>query len=169
MHIPFSAKFSRVFNFANFANFQPFEKIFQQKFLTHGVRCAHAASSRNEIFKNCYPRKFRPSKSCVVHHSCVSWPPNCSCNYHIELKLAVDVRVSYRVLSWGWKQDGSRMIVACISMHISIRGYKGRLGAYSPPRPGNMKRTIQWSKRNNTTNPQQCYNYLLLSFGTVCI
>ena len=49
------------------SNFQLFAKIFQWKFLTHGVQCAvHAAKSLqnyfNEIFKNCYSRKFRPSK-----------------------------------------------------------------------------------------------------------
>ena len=46
--IPYSAKFSRVFNFANFANFQLFAKIFQQKFLTHGVWSARAANSQNK-------------------------------------------------------------------------------------------------------------------------
>ena len=55
--IPKSAKFSRVFNFVNFANFQPFMKMFQRKFLTCGVQCARAAKLRsyfNKIFKNCY-------------------------------------------------------------------------------------------------------------------
>ena len=41
-NIPYSAKFLRVFNFANF---QLFAKIFKQKFLTCGVQCARAASS----------------------------------------------------------------------------------------------------------------------------
>ena len=36
----YSAKFSWVFNFANFANFQLFVKIFQRKFLTPDVQCA---------------------------------------------------------------------------------------------------------------------------------
>ena len=61
--LPYSAKFSQVFNFANFtnfANFQLFGKIFQQKFLTRSVRYVHAASSRNEIAirENLDPRKF---------------------------------------------------------------------------------------------------------------
>ena len=34
MFIPYSAKFVQVCNFENFANFQSFAKIFQQKFLT---------------------------------------------------------------------------------------------------------------------------------------
>ena len=42
IYILYSAKFSRVFNFVNF---QPFAKIFQQKFLTHGVQCVCAANS----------------------------------------------------------------------------------------------------------------------------
>ena len=65
MNIQYSTKFSQVFNFVNFANFQPFAKIFQRKYLTRGVRCARAASLRNyfnKISKNCYPRKFRPMK-----------------------------------------------------------------------------------------------------------
>ena len=40
--IPYSAKFLRIFNFANFKNFQPCAKIFQRKFLTRGVQCACA-------------------------------------------------------------------------------------------------------------------------------
>ena len=43
--ILYSTKFLRVFNFTNFANFQPFAKIFQQNFLTHSVQCARAANS----------------------------------------------------------------------------------------------------------------------------
>ena len=49
----------------NFVNFQPFAKVFQQKFLTYGMECARAANLRNyfnEIFKNRYSRKCRPSK-----------------------------------------------------------------------------------------------------------
>ena len=62
MQLPYSAKFSRVFNFSNFTNFA---KIFQRKFLTRGMWRACAANLRNyfnEISKNCYSRKFRPSK-----------------------------------------------------------------------------------------------------------
>ena len=40
VNILYSAKFSGVFNFANFANFQLFVKIFQRKFLTCGMRRA---------------------------------------------------------------------------------------------------------------------------------
>ena len=66
VNIPYSAKFSGVFNFVNFANFQLFVKIFQRKFLTSSVRCARAASSRNYFTKsskiaireNLDPRKF---------------------------------------------------------------------------------------------------------------
>ena len=56
----YSAKFSRVFNFANFANIQLFAKIFQKKFLTPDVQCAHAANSLNEItiHENLDPRNF---------------------------------------------------------------------------------------------------------------
>ena len=43
--VPYSAKFSRVFNFADFMDFQPFVKVFQQKFVTHGVQCARVANS----------------------------------------------------------------------------------------------------------------------------
>ena len=53
----YSAQFSWVFNFVNF---QPFAKIFQQKFLTCGVQCVRAANLRNyfnEIFKNRYSQK----------------------------------------------------------------------------------------------------------------
>ena len=54
--IPYSAKFSRVFNFANFANFQPFAKIFQPKFLPHGVQCARAANSRDYMVAQKYTK-----------------------------------------------------------------------------------------------------------------
>ena len=39
--VPYSAKFSRVFNFTNFANFKPSVKLFQRKFLTRKP-CARA-------------------------------------------------------------------------------------------------------------------------------
>ena len=61
--IPYGAKFSLVFNFTNFTNFQPFTKVFQWKILTHGVQCVCATNSYNyfnKIFKNHYLRKFRP-------------------------------------------------------------------------------------------------------------
>ena len=45
--IPCSTKFLHVFNFANFANFQLFAKIFQHKFLPCGVQCVGAVNSRN--------------------------------------------------------------------------------------------------------------------------
>ena len=50
--IPYSTKFSQIFNFANF---QPFTKIFQQKYLTCGVQCPRAANLQyyfNEFVKN---------------------------------------------------------------------------------------------------------------------
>ena len=59
--LSYSAKFLLVFNFANF---QPFAKIFQQKFLIRSVRCARASefvstkSSKIAIRENLYPRKF---------------------------------------------------------------------------------------------------------------
>ena len=65
----------RVFNFANFANFQPFVKIFQRKFLTCCVQCIHAANSWNyfnEIFKNRYSWKFRPLK--ILRYTVVLCP-----------------------------------------------------------------------------------------------
>ena len=64
--ILYRAKFSWVFNFADFINFQSFAKIFKRKVWTHGAQRVCAANSRNyfnEIFKNRYsgnldPRKF---------------------------------------------------------------------------------------------------------------
>ena len=62
--IPYSAKFSQVFNFANFANFQLFAKVFQRKFLTCSVRVQQAhkiistKSSKIAIHKNLDPQKF---------------------------------------------------------------------------------------------------------------
>ena len=44
-----SAKFSWVFNFANF---QPFVKIFQRKFLTRGMRCVRTVNLRNYLTKS---------------------------------------------------------------------------------------------------------------------
>ena len=44
--IPYSAKFSRVFNFANF---QLFTKIFHRKFLTRSMWCVCAANLRNYL------------------------------------------------------------------------------------------------------------------------
>ena len=41
----------------NFANFQPFAKIFKRKFLTCGMQCTCAVNSQNyfnEFFKNRY-------------------------------------------------------------------------------------------------------------------
>ena len=58
--IPYSAKFSCVFNFVNF---QLLAKTFQ--ILTSSVQCTRAANLQNyfnKIFKNCYSRKFSPSK-----------------------------------------------------------------------------------------------------------
>ena len=42
---------------------------------------------------------------------CGQWEGACS------QTLAPVSRVSYRILSWGGKEDGSRMIVACESIH----------------------------------------------------
>ena len=44
LDIPYSAKFLWVFNFANF---QPFAKIFQRKFLTCSMQCACAVNLQN--------------------------------------------------------------------------------------------------------------------------
>ena len=49
------------FNIANFANFQPLMKTFQQNFSTCGMQGVCAVNSQNyfnEIFKSCYLRKF---------------------------------------------------------------------------------------------------------------
>ena len=59
VHIPYSTKFSWVFNFVNF---QPFATIFQRKFLTHGMQCACAANSQNYFNKIAIRKKIRPSK-----------------------------------------------------------------------------------------------------------
>ena len=37
-------------------------------------------------------------------------------NYQLNMKSLVQNRDSYRILSWGGIQDGSRMIVGCKSM-----------------------------------------------------
>ena len=77
--LPYSAKFLRVFNFANFANFQPFAKIFQRKFLTCGMQCAHATNSRNyfneiTIRKYLDPRKFSAIRYVLISHILASYP-----------------------------------------------------------------------------------------------
>ena len=86
--LPYGAKFSRVFNFANF---QLFAKIFQRKFLTRGVQCARAVCACSEFAKlfqrnlqkllsakistveNFDPRKFSAIrqllKGAAAHHS----------------------------------------------------------------------------------------------------
>ena len=38
------------------------------------------------------------------------------CHAILTTNLEYMIRVSYRILSWGGKQDGSRMIVACVSV-----------------------------------------------------
>ena len=60
--LPYSIKFSQVFKFVNFANFQPFAKMFQRNFLTRAVQCANLWNNLNEVFINHYLQKFRPSK-----------------------------------------------------------------------------------------------------------
>ena len=81
--LPYTAKFSRVFNFANFVNFQPFAKLFQRKFFyTYtsvftciGVDGQHAAeSTRNTLWrdnlrsKHCIADsyKFKCGQRCVT-------------------------------------------------------------------------------------------------------
>ena len=59
--VPFSAKFSQVFNFANFANFPTVHKNISTKFLTRGVHCARASKIKNPkiaIPENLDPWKF---------------------------------------------------------------------------------------------------------------
>ena len=71
----YSARFSWVFNFANFANFQLFAKIFQQNFW-HVTHCSHAltavASMDNipglsyRICKELSPRRYLWSRHCFA-------------------------------------------------------------------------------------------------------
>ena len=48
MDIPYSAKFSRVFNFVKF---QPFAKLSQRKFVTCNVDGQHAAKSTSDALQ----------------------------------------------------------------------------------------------------------------------
>ena len=47
--IPYSAKFSQVFNFANFTSFRLFAKVFQRKFLTCKLQFSRERASMDNI------------------------------------------------------------------------------------------------------------------------
>ena len=65
-YILYCAKISWVFNFANFANFQPFVKIFVKIFGTRRAVCV--CSEFAKLFQqNHYSRKFRLSK--ILHYT----------------------------------------------------------------------------------------------------
>ena len=59
--VPYSAKFSRVFNFTNFANFKPFVKLFQRKFLT---RKPYRLCCR--IYNEHSQKRYRRSRHCFA-------------------------------------------------------------------------------------------------------
>ena len=60
--IPYRAKFSWVFNFANFVNFQPFTKIFQQRFDMRHAVCVCSKLFQRNFQKSLFAKIFRPSK-----------------------------------------------------------------------------------------------------------
>ena len=71
--IPYSAKFSWVFNFANFANFQLFVKLFQRKFLTRNLQFLRARASMDNIPGLCCrirkghsPKRYLRSRHCFA-------------------------------------------------------------------------------------------------------
>ena len=53
LSITYSAKFSLVFNFTYFAKFQPFVKLFQQKFVTRTLQLSRARVSMDNILGLC--------------------------------------------------------------------------------------------------------------------
>ena len=50
--VPYSAKFSWVFNFVNFTNFQPFTKLFQQNLFTRELQFSHTRASMDNMLPN---------------------------------------------------------------------------------------------------------------------
>ena len=72
-YIPNSAKFSRVFNFANFAGFQLFARLFQWTFLTRGLQFSRARASMDNILGLCCrirkghsPKRYHQSRHCFA-------------------------------------------------------------------------------------------------------
>ena len=74
--VPYCSKFSRVFNFANLANFPLFVKIFQRKFLTRDTHTFHtltATASMDNILglscrirKELSPKRYLQSRHCFA-------------------------------------------------------------------------------------------------------
>ena len=50
--VPYSAKFSRVFNFVNFMNFQPFTKLFQQNLFTRKLQFSRTRALMDNMLPN---------------------------------------------------------------------------------------------------------------------